>query len=73
MAINLSDCKMGAVVQRNQIVLHLLPDRKPLGHVVGFDLNPQNETLVVVQWEFGETYPVHPFNLSLYVGAPKLD
>lgn len=35
------------------------------GHILGFARNPQNEVILEVKWDDGETYTIHPGNVQL--------
>lgn len=61
--------KTGMVVRATtftEIGSKVLDDK--FGHIVGFARNGQNEVLLEVKWDDGDTYPIHPGNVQLLQG-----
>lgn len=77
--MKLSECWMGRIVNSREIMANepnfgkAATCRNPktgfyytlVGHIIGFDLNCTNETIVRVKWNNGEETVVHPGNLLI--------
>jgi hypothetical protein len=60
--------KIGTVVRQNKASNCLFTQKQLWGHIIGFSqvhYESGNETILVVRWENGEQYSVHPNNVEL--------
>lgn len=54
--------RLGDVV-KNKEELEIISEKKTWGHITGFSKNDFGETILVVKWDNGKEYPVHPHNV----------